>query len=236
MTHSLSISMLIGDDELKLIRQYQANVRPEPSVIKAAVAIILRDGIEGTELLLMQRAKHDKDPWSGQMSFPGGKIEPSDLDSKATAMREAFEEVGADLNEGDYVGRLDDVYGLKANDVFSVHIACYIFKPKGELKLKANHEVADMVWLPLSALNDRRLAFAYQHPRDPALNMPAVMLNAEKEQILWGLSLRMLANFHDLLGWPMSVLNESERRYLADMEKRNLSPEHAKQINQRLKQ
>jgi len=122
--------MLIGPAEIERIRDYQAIIRPEPSIIKAAVAIILRDGEHGTELLMMQRAKHENDPWSGQMSFPGGKIEASDADSKAAAVREAFEEVGADLREKDYLGRLDDMYGLKANDVFSVHIACFVFKPE----------------------------------------------------------------------------------------------------------
>jgi len=222
--------MLIGPAEIERIRKYQAVIRPEPSIIKAAVAIILRDGERGTELLMMQRAKHEKDPWSGQMSFPGGKIETSDADSKAAAMREAYEEVGADLRSEDYLGRLDDMYGLKANDVFSVHIACFVFKPERVLNLVANHEVADMVWLPISALDDRSKAFDYRHPKDPALSMPAVMLNQEKEQILWGLSLRMLANLHDLLDWPMKVLNESERAYLKGMEKRNLSPENAKKM------
>ena len=92
-----------------------------------------------------------------------------------------------------------------------------------------------MVWLPMSTLDDRSKAFDYRHPRDPALSMPAVMLNQEKEQILWGLSLRMLANLHDLLDWPMKVLNDSERAYLADMEKRNLSPENAKKMKQSLR-
>lgn len=227
--------MLIRRAEIERIREYQPIIRPEPSIIKAAVAIILRDGEHATELLMMQRAKHENDPWSGQMSFPGGKIEASDADSKAAAVREAYEEVGADLREKDYLGRLDDMYGLKANDVFSVHIACFVFKPERPLDLVANHEVADMVWLPMSTLNDRSKAVDYRHPKDPALSMPAVMLNQQKEQILWGLSLRMLANLHDLLEWPMNVLNESERAYLIDMEKRNLSPENVKKMKQSLR-
>ncbi len=227
--------MLIGPAEIERIREYQAIIRPEPSIIKAAVAIILRDGEHGTELLMMQRAKHENDPWSGQMSFPGGKIEASDVDSKAAAVREAYEEVGANLHDKDYLGRLDDMYGLKANDIYSVHISCFVFKPERPLDLVANHEVADMVWLPMSTLDDRSKAFDYRHPRDPALSMPAVMLNQEKEQILWGLSLRMLANLHDLLDWPMKVLNDSERAYLTDMEKRNLSPENAKKMKRSLR-
>ena len=88
--------MLIGETELQQIRAYEPEFRPETSLLRAAVAIILRDNDQGTEVLLMQRAKHERDPWSGQMSFPGGKIDPEDVNSKATAVREAHEEVGAE--------------------------------------------------------------------------------------------------------------------------------------------
>ncbi|MFT4636177.1 MAG: 8-oxo-dGTP pyrophosphatase MutT (NUDIX family) [Arenicella sp.] len=226
--------MLIGASEIQRIRTYQPQVRPVVSIIKAAVAIILRDGEHGTELLMMQRAKHVNDPWSGQMSFPGGKIEVDDDHAKAAAVREAFEEVGAELLPEDFIGQLDDLCGLKVNDVFSVHVACFVFKPQRELALKANYEVADMVWLPISWLDDRTNAFDYKHPKDPALSMPAVMIDQTKEQILWGMSLRMISNLHELLDWPMAVLTESESRYLKGMEMRNLSRENAEKITQKL--
>jgi len=222
--------MLIGASEIQRIRDYRPRVRPQESVIKAAVSIILRDGEHGTELLMMQRAKHEDDPWSGQMSFPGGKIEHQDADSKATAVREAFEEVGAELTDDDFIGQLDDLYGLKINGVFSVHVACFVFKPQRELTLQPNYEVADMVWLPISVLDDRDNAFDYRHPKDPALSMPAVMIDQSKDQILWGLSLRMLANLHELLEWPMRVLTEAEQGVLKDMETRKLSRENIEKI------
>jgi len=183
---------------------------------------------------MMQRAKHERDPWSGQMSFPGGKIDSQDKDAKAAAIREAFEEVGAELRDEDFIGQLDDLYGLKVDDVFSVHVACFVFKPQHELKLKANYEVADMVWLPISALDDRANAFDYKHPKDPALSMPAVMINESKDQILWGLSLRMLANLHELLNWPMQVLTEAEHTYLKGFETRNLSRENVDMITKQV--
>ena len=225
--------MLIGAPEIQRLRDYQPRKRPEPSILKAAVSIILRDGENGTELLMMQRAKHDRDPWSGQMSFPGGKIDVDDVDAKAAAMREAFEEVGVQLLEEDFVGQLDDLYGLKVENVFSVHIACFVFKPQRELRLEGNEEVADMVWLPISALASRENAHDYRHPRDPALSMPAVMINESKEQILWGLSLRMLANLHELLEWPMNVLTQEEKTILKNIEKRNLSSETAAKISKK---
>lgn len=226
--------MIINASDIQRIRDYQPRMRPEESILQAAVSIILRDGDNGTELLMMQRAKHERDPWSGQMSFPGGKIDSQDKDAKAAAIREAFEEVGAELRDEDFIGQLDDLYGLKVDDVFSVHVACFVFKPQHELKLKANYEVADMVWLPISALDDRANAFDYKHPKDPALSMPAVMINESKDQILWGLSLRMLANLHELLNWPMQVLTEAEHTYLKGFETRNLSRENVDMITKQV--
>ncbi len=192
--------------------------------MKAAVAMIFRDSDRGTEVLLMQRAFHPKDPWSGQMAFPGGKIDPVDnASSKAAAIREAFEEVGAELADEDCLGQLDDLYGLKVNKVFSVHVACYLFKPQRALNLIANEEVADMVWLPLAHLADPNNAHDFMHPSEPSLNMPAVMINADKDQVLWGLSLRMLSNLHRVLGVTMNVLNEQDQITLRALEQRTLS-------------
>lgn len=216
--------MYISNADLDVLRAYRAKPKLANALLRAAVAVILRDTDRGTEFLLMQRAKHDADPWSGQMSFPGGKIEKSDENAKAAAIREAEEEVGAQLKEADYVGQIDDLYGLKVNGVFSVHVSCFIFKPERELTLTANHEVADLVWLPISYLSDVVHAHDFKHPHDPALNMPAVLVNQEKEQVLWGLSLRMLAILYEILNKPMGVLNQSQQRELRAIETRELSP------------
>lgn len=226
--------MLIGEQALDRIRTYRPRNRPEESLLKAAVTIILRDTDRGTECLMMQRAKHERDPWSGQMSFPGGKIDPQDSDAKAAAIREAREEVGADLSEQDYVGQLDDLYGLRVDGIYSVHVSCFVFKPQRELDLIANYEVADMVWLPLANLNEPEFAHDFVHPSMKSLSMPAVMIDEGKEQVLWGLSLRMLANMYDLLGWPMAVLSAQQHLELKDIENRDLDSDKLDKITQKI--
>jgi 8-oxo-dGTP pyrophosphatase MutT (NUDIX family) len=76
----------------------------------AVVAALLRDGRDGVEVLLIQRAEHDLDPWSGHMALPGGHGDPGDDSLVATAVREIFEEVGLDLVEhAELLGRLPEV-------------------------------------------------------------------------------------------------------------------------------
>ncbi|ADQ68009.1 nudix family protein [Halogeometricum borinquense DSM 11551] len=59
-------------------------------------------------VLFTKRADHlGEHP--GQMSFPGGSREPSDGDLRATALREAYEEIGLRSNEVEFFGCLDDI-------------------------------------------------------------------------------------------------------------------------------
>ena len=73
----------------------------------AAVLVPLVERENGLHVLLTQRAtqlrKH-----AGQISFPGGRMEPTDADPKATALREAYEEIGLEARFVTVVGYLPD--------------------------------------------------------------------------------------------------------------------------------
>jgi hypothetical protein len=51
------------------------------------------------ELIFIKRAANINDAWTGHVAFPGGKRDAEDLDDRATAVREAWEEIGIDLRE-----------------------------------------------------------------------------------------------------------------------------------------
>lgn len=215
--------MRLTSEQFNTIAKHSPVLRDEASLLRAAVAIIFRESEHGTEFLLMQRAKHPQDPWSGQMSFPGGKLDPEDASPKAAAIREAFEEVGAVLTDDDYVGQLDDLYGLKVDNKYSVHVACFVFKLNREIKLVGNHEVADLVWLPLAYLHTAERAHDYRHPSNTDVIMPAVLIDADKDQILWGLSLRMLSMLHELIGLDLPVLTPAKEQQLKQIEDQNMN-------------
>ncbi len=221
--------MLISEKELALIADYQRIDRPQDSLMQAAVSIILRDGAEGTEFLMIQRASHDGDPWSGQMAFPGGKIDSGDKSAKDAAIRETREEVGLQLTACDYIGRLDDLYGLRVNNKFSVHVACFVFKPQSEAVLSSNYEVADMVWVSMKHLLKPKNSHDFYHPHDTSIKMPAVKINLAKGQILWGLSLRMLSTLYELIGVEMTALSEQDNVIMLEMEKQAQQGEPASQ-------
>jgi 8-oxo-dGTP pyrophosphatase MutT (NUDIX family) len=87
-------------------------LRPTDSARPAAVLALLMPGPEGeARIVLTERRSYDGHH-SGEVSFPGGKAEPEDVDEAATALREAAEEVGLDPDAAmvRIVGRLDEVF------------------------------------------------------------------------------------------------------------------------------
>ena len=67
----------------------------EEAAPEAAVSVCLAPDPHGAAtVLLIKRAEHPLDPWSGHIGLPGGRRETDDLDVLATARRETHEEVG----------------------------------------------------------------------------------------------------------------------------------------------
>ncbi len=209
----------ISQDVLQAVREYQPRKKSQASRIKAAVCMILREGTQGTEILLMQRAHHKNDPWSGQMGFPGGKIEETDAGPKEAAMRETLEEVGLALSDSEYVGQLNDIYGFKLDDVYVAHISTFVFWLEQPAIIVPNYEVGDTVWLPLACLDDPDYYMLYESPRLGMPDMPAVRIDLTKQQILWGLTLRIIVHFLDLIDHPMGVFDPQIRERIRQIER-----------------
>lgn len=161
----------------------------------AAVAAVLRQGPDGVEVLLIRRAVHERDPWSGHMAFPGGKAEPQDRDLLATAMRETHEELGLSLERHEFLGRLDDVAATAMGRFTGMVIAPHVFALTGEEPLRPNHEVAGTVWVQLGPL--MRGEWDGQKRLDRNGKRVVLPAYAVGDFLVWGLTYRML---RDLLG------------------------------------
>jgi len=163
----------------------------------AAVALILRDGERGPEVLFIERAHHDGDPWSGDLGFPGGKVEDRDENARQAAERETYEEIGIDLGRGEFLGRLDDIAGAH----LPVAVSCFVYALQGALPLSFSAEVVDAFWVPLQALCDPgRQRLATVHFRGTELQRPAIDLRGAEQTVLWGITYRLTSQFLQILG------------------------------------
>jgi 8-oxo-dGTP pyrophosphatase MutT (NUDIX family) len=116
---------------------------------RAAVLIGLVQREEGLSVLLTQRTAHLHDH-AGQISFPGGRVEPEDIDAPATALRETQEEVGLGA---DYIEVLGCLPTYLTGTGFSVVPVVALISTGFTLKPDA-FEVADVFEVPLAFLMD----------------------------------------------------------------------------------
>jgi 8-oxo-dGTP pyrophosphatase MutT (NUDIX family) len=165
---------------------------------RAAVATVLRAGEREPEVLLIRRADHVDDPWSGHMAFPGGRHEPFDHDILSTALRETREELGLDLvPSADLLGRLDDVEAIARAKRTGMVISQFVFALRGGAMLKPNYEVAEAIWVPIGPMVRRECATTrrYVHEGIP-IDLPAFDVEG---RIVWGLTYHMLERLFALL-------------------------------------
>ena len=171
----------------------------EPGQGRAAVAIVVRDGKDGPQVLLIRRAEHPADAWSGHMAFPGGRQDPQDENLIATAIRETFEEVGLDLGQaGRLLGQLAPLPAVARGRPVGMTIVPFIFELVADAELLYSDEVVEAVWVPLDPLfhGQLRTTFAVDRDSGEREELPAHDVGG---RIVWGLTYRMLDSLFELL-------------------------------------
>lgn len=165
---------------------------PAQDLIPAAVLIPLVIHPGGVTVLLTRRTDHLPDH-AGQISFPGGRIEPEDADARAAALRETYEEIGLGADHVKVIGQFAE-HGTSTG--FRVIPVVGLVSPPFDLTLDA-HEVADAFEVPLDFITDpancrietglrkgrRRRTYAFHY----------------QDRVIWGFTARILAGLARLL-------------------------------------
>lgn len=167
---------------------------------RAAVAMVLRQAGDGPEVLFIERARHEGDPWSGHMAFPGGRLEPEDPHARAAAERETYEEVGVSLKDARLLGRLDDKQGNPRTHPALV-ISAFVYGVEDPPRLVPNHEVEEAFWFPLRGLLEPTNHVEY--PAREELCFPGILVGDPDRHIVWGLTYSFLESFFDSVGRPL---------------------------------
>jgi 8-oxo-dGTP pyrophosphatase MutT (NUDIX family) len=176
------------------LRAQPAKLIDDPSRGQAAVALILHPTEQGTEVLFIERALHQQDPWSGNLAFPGGRIDSTDFSARQAAERETLEEIGLDLTQNVYLGQLDDITGA----YLPVRVSCFVYSLNHGKRpsFRLNHEVRDLFFFPLAELsNPLRHIEADIDWDHKIINSPAIDLLGPDRPLLWGITYRLNCQF-----------------------------------------
>ena len=179
------------------IRAAMARYEPQaldadPAITRAAVLLLLYEHEGDPHVVFQKRTEHVRDH-KGQISFPGGAVDPDDPDLLFTALRETQEEIGVAPTDVSIFGELDPMLTISNFRVtpFVGWLARYPYDWHF-----SDAEVAYLLEVPL------------RHLLDPASHIPdrrSINGNAYvfpsfewKGDLIWGATARMLSNFLDI--------------------------------------
>jgi len=169
-----------------------------PAHASVLVALVQRDELM---VLLTQRTDHLNDH-PGQISFAGGRVEPTDADAAATALREAHEEIGLEATFVDVLGAMP-TYTTGTGFIVTPIVA--LIAP-GFTVTPDPFEVADVFEVPLAFLmnpaHHRRHAVEVNGAKREFLSMPWDGHDAQgkpRRYFIWGATAAMLRNLYRFL-------------------------------------
>jgi len=170
---------------------------PDEGGRQSAVLILFGPDADGGEDVVLTERSHSMRSHAGQVSFPGGAIDPADAGPAAAALREAQEEVGLDPAGVEVVAELPALYLPPSNFVVTPILAWWA--EPSPIDIVDHREVARVLRVPLSELTDPAKRFTITHPSGfvgPAFDVDGLLV--------WGFTAGLLSKVIELAGLERS--------------------------------
>jgi len=158
-------------------------------------AVLLLFGSQ-RDLLLTERA-HDMRSHPGQVSFPGGKVDDTDVSAEAAALREAEEETGLDPAGVEVFASLPELWLPPSN--FAVTAILGWWKQPSQVDVVDPAEVNAVLRVPIEELLDPHHRVTVVHPI--GYSSPGFLIGDDKDLILWGFTAGLINKLFDHVGW-----------------------------------
>ncbi len=167
---------------------------PDSKSIKAAVSVIIYSPVKiPSQILLIKRTDY-KGHHSGQISFPGGKVDKNDSSLYDTVIRECYEEIGVELSATEYLGILTPL-NIQVSS-FDVTPFVFYIDEKKDFILNGK-EVQYLIPCYLSALLDKKNSKTiYFMIQEHEIHAPYFDI---EDEIVWGATSMILAEFKEIL-------------------------------------
>jgi 8-oxo-dGTP pyrophosphatase MutT (NUDIX family) len=163
----------------------------------SAVLILFGPNADGGEDVVLTERSHSMRSHAGQVSFPGGAIDPGDSGPVSAALREAQEEVGLDPAGVQVVAELPALYLPPSNFVVTPIVGWWA--APSPISVIDHLEVARVLRAPLSELTDPARRFTVSHPSGfvgPAFDVDGLLV--------WGFTAGLLSKVIELAGLERS--------------------------------
>lgn len=176
---------------IALLPDWQPETPFDRPPVEAAVLIGLVRRAAGLSVLYTERSP-DLRSHSGQIAFPGGKVDPGDTDAAAAALREASEEVDLDAADADVIGYLPP-YFTGSNYLITPVVA--LVEPQRPFVPNPS-EVKSVFEVPLEWLMDAGNYGTYRISRGGKEHSTWQIMHGEL--VIWGITANLTRRFFDM--------------------------------------
>jgi 8-oxo-dGTP pyrophosphatase MutT (NUDIX family) len=161
----------------------------------SAVLMLFGEGPDGPDLLLTERS-HTMRSHPGQVSFPGGSVDPGET-AQQTALREAEEETGLRPQGVEVFAELPPLWLPPSN--FSVTPVLAWWREPSDVHAVSADEVHAVYRVPISELRDPTHRITVTGPG--GWRSPGFLIGPDKDVICWGFTAGVIARLFEYLGW-----------------------------------
>jgi 8-oxo-dGTP pyrophosphatase MutT (NUDIX family) len=173
-----------------LERRVRRTIDTAPPLIRAGVLIPLVTGANGIELLFTRRTDTVL-THKGQISFPGGQREDSDVETVETALRESYEEIGLEPSRVTVLGELDDVFTAVSSFVITPVVG--LVDGGVDTLRPAPDEVKSLLLVPVTQLLDPQIHTT--ESRSVGEQQYRIHYYTVGDDIIWGATGRIVYQF-----------------------------------------
>lgn len=161
----------------------------------SAVMVLLYPKENVPHLVLMKRPEYNG-AHSGQVSFPGGKMEESDADLEHTARREAEEETGISGNAVNVIGQLTEIFIPPSGFLVSPYVG---WLPSTPTFTPDQREVAQLIETPVETLLDESIVQQKKiHIKSHNVYLDTPYFDIQGH-VVWGATCMLLSELKEIL-------------------------------------
>ena len=166
-------------------------IRDENLVLSAVLVLLFEK--DGKDHMLFTKRSDKVEHHKGEISFPGGRVDPGDSSLAETALRECAEELGLDPGDVTILGRLDDMCTVGTGYIISPYVATIAYPYPFRVNTE---EIEELIFAPMEALVEgcREEGSEVMGEEDTA----AAYYFQYQDHVIWGATARILKQFLDI--------------------------------------